>query len=141
MLHLEGTEEHAELTYIIRDHDLEKLLHRFEIAELTAERINKEIGSNVITLQCEKDSYRNMKPELDKHPEVTQRIVEVYKELGLEYEFEPIRGGTDGAHLTYRGLPCPNLATGDYNCHGRFEYVDVDEMKKMIEVVYKIVTK
>lgn len=141
LLHLEGTEEHAELTYIIRDHDLEKLLHRFEIAELTAERINKEIGSNVITLQCEKDSYRNMKPELDKHPEVTQRIVEAYKELGLEYEFEPIRGGTDGAHLTYRGLPCPNLATGDYNCHGRFEYVDVDEMKKMIEVVYKIVTK
>ncbi len=79
-----------------------------------------------------------MKPELDKHPEVTQRIVEAYKELGLEYEFEPIRGGTDGAHLTYRGLPCPNLATGDYNCHGRFEYVDVDEMKKMIEVVYKL---
>ena len=68
-------------------------------------------------------------------------IVEAYKELGLEYAFEPIRGGTDGAHLTYRGLPCPNLATGDYNCHGRFEYVDVDEMKKMIEVVYKIVTK
>lgn len=136
---IEGTEEKAHLTYIVRDFDPVGLHARFELARLTAERLNRLYGDGTVKLEADENEYRNMKVELDRHPEAVARIENAYKKLGVSYEFQPIRGGTDGAGLTFRGLPCPNLATGDYNCHGRFEYVDVDEMKTMVRIVLEIV--
>ena len=72
-----------------------------------------------------------MYDKLQQHPEIIELIDEIYKKNNQTYEFEPIRGGTDGATLTQKGYPCPNLGTGGYNFHGRFEYVDIDQMKMM----------
>lgn len=134
-----GNEEKCTMKYIVRDHDLGKLLHRIELAKQTAKRINDSYKAEIIVIEAEDNSYRNMLPELEKHPEVIERIIKAYDTLGIKYEFEPIRGGTDGATLTNRGFPCPNLGTGDYNCHGRFEFVDIDEMKTMSDIVMQIV--
>ena len=80
-----------------------------------------------------------MKDIIDKNKDITARIESAYKTLGIHYEFEPIRGGTDGAQLTFMGFPTPNIATGDYNCHGRFEYVDVEESKTVIKILLEMV--
>ena len=76
-----------------------------------------------------------MKDIVIQHPEVLELVNKMYEKENLTYELEPIRGGTDGANLTFKGLICPNLGTGDYNCHGRFEYVDIDQMIVMSKML------
>lgn len=137
ILGIQGNEEKTEMEYIIRDHDLNRLHDKMDYAKLDARRINDRFGQEVVHLDIV-ETYKNMRQELDKKPEAVNLITNIYKDLGLEYHFEPIRGGTDGATLTNRGFPCPNLPTGGFNCHGRFEYVDVTQMKKMVEVVTKL---
>lgn len=131
---IKGSEENCELDYIVREHDNKKLEYMLELAKLSADRINEKLGTNAITLDI-KNSYKNMKDILDKNKNIVSRIENAYKTLAIPYEFEPIRGGTDGAQLTFMGYPTPNIATGDYNCHGRFEYVDLDESYQVLEIL------
>lgn len=136
---ISGNEECTHLSYIIRDFDEAVLKHRKWLIEQTSHEINKRLGYKAIDYKIE-DVYKNMEAVLEDNPMVVDRIVSAYEALNIKYCFEDIRGGTDGAQLSYRGLPCPNLGTGDYNCHGRYEYVDIDEMKQMVEIVYKMMT-
>lgn len=137
LLSLHGNEEEATMQYIVRDHDINKLHFMLDYVRLAFERINNRYGSDVVSMKIV-ETYKNMKPEIEKHPEVIKKIEDIYNQMGIKYSYEAIRGGTDGAELTYRGFPCPNLGTGDYNCHGRFEYVDVNQMKTMSEIVKKL---
>lgn len=136
---INGNEEETHLSYIIRDFSPELLEHRRYIVRKSAEEINRFLGYEAVSYEMN-DSYYNMEQILDKNPEVIGRIVKAYETLGLPYEYEAIRGATDGSQLSYRGLPCPNLGTGDYNCHGRFEYVDLNEMNDMVRIVKTIMT-
>lgn len=131
---IKGSEEECTLEYIVREHDAKKLEYMLEIARLTASRINEKLNFNAISLDI-KNSYKNMKEVLDKNKDIVSRIEKAYQTLHIPYEFEPIRGGTDGAQLTFMGYPTPNIATGDYNCHGRFEYVDLDESYQVLEIL------
>lgn len=132
-----GNEEKAKIEYIVREFDSNKLKSMLDYAKLAEERINHKYNGKVIEVDV-KDTYKNMRPIIDKHPEIMGRIEKIYKEKGIKYEFDPIRGGTDGAMLTNKGFCCPNLGTGGANFHGRFEYLDVDQMKKMVEILIEL---
>ena len=88
-----------------------------------------------------KDSYRNMREIVEKYPEILERADRAFRKCGIEPVVTPIRGGTDGARLSYMGLPCPNLSTGGYNFHGRKELIPVQAMEKMVDVLEKLVTE
>lgn len=130
--------ENANLNYIIRDHDYAKLNARKEKFVLAAEFINKKYGRELVTLDI-RDSYRNMKEVVEPHPEILEIARAAIREIGLEPTSHAIRGGTDGATLSYMGLPCPNLGTGGENAHGKYEYAVVEEMEKMVRVIRTIV--
>lgn len=138
-LSIEGNCDKAELSYIIRDHDHKKLKDKKQLLKSIVEMLNLQYN-NCITLKLD-DQYRNMKVVLKDHPETIQRVTDAYDALGISYEFEKIRGGTDGANLSFMGLPCPNLGTGDYNCHGPYEYVVLEEMQTMVSVLKQMVRK
>ena len=134
---ISGTEEEAKGEYIIRSFDEEEMKKLIELAQFTAKRMNELLGYEAIVLNI-KEQYHNMKTVLDKLPEIQEEMEKVYKKLGLPYAYEAIRGGTTGSQLSFKGLPCPNLGTGDYNCHGPYEYVDVQEMETMVKVVKEL---
>lgn len=138
LCNISGNEEFTEMNYIVREHSRTKLNNMLEIARLAANRINEKYHKDIIELDI-KNQYNNMKDIIDKNKDITARIENAYKTLGIHYEFEPIRGGTDGAQLTFMGFPTPNIATGDYNCHGRFEYVDVEESETVIKILLEMV--
>ena len=138
LCNISGNEEYTDMNYIVREHSRTKLNNMLEIARLAANRINEKYHKDIIELDI-KNQYNNMKDIIDKNKDITARIENAYKTLGIHYEFEPIRGGTDGAQLTFMGFPTPNIATGDYNCHGRFEYVDVKESETVIKILLEMV--
>lgn len=131
---MKGCEDSAEGDYILRTFDDEEMKKMIEMAKLTAGIINESLGYEAIVLKFNQQ-YRNMKCVLDQYPEILKEFEGVYKELGIPYEYEAVRGGTTGSQLSFMGLPTPNLGTGDYNMHGRYEYVDLFQMEKMVEVV------
>ena len=133
-----GEVQQAELRYIIRDHDKQKFEQRKERVRKIAAYLNEKYGEGVFELTV-KDSYFNMKEKVQEKPEVIDRAVSAIRACGLTPACAPIRGGTDGATLSYKGLVCPNLGTGSYNHHGVFEYACVQEMETMVEIVKKIV--
>lgn len=137
--HIEGEVEHAKMHYIIRNHDALKLEKQKQDFIKAAATLNEEYGAGTVTLTL-KDSYQNMGPLLKANPEALNRVYDTYKRLGLEVTALPIRGGTDGAQLSYKGLLTPNLGTGGYNFHGKYEFVSVTQMNKMVEVVVSLVT-
>lgn len=118
--HLHGFEGHlenAKLYYILRDHDKAKFNTQKETILTIAESLNKKYGSDTVSVQIT-DSYYNMKEVIDKYPEVMDLAEKAFAKAGITPVHEPIRGGTDGARLSFMGLPCPNIFTGAYNCHG-----------------------
>ena len=131
---MSGNEEAAELRYILRDHDAGKLEGRKAAMAAACAELNRRYGEGTVTVEL-KDSYRNMKEIVEKHPEILERAKEAFSENGVEPIVQPIRGGTDGAQLSFRGLPCPNLSTGGYNFHGRKELIPVSAMEKMVDVL------
>lgn len=131
---IEGDVNKATLYYIIRDHDLDKAKEKCDKLKEIETFLNKKYPKGNVKVEIS-ESYRNMKECFKDNKEPIDRIIKAYKKCNIKYTISPIRGGTDGATITYMGLPCPNLGDGDYNCHGRFEYVSVDEMKKMVEVI------
>ena len=136
---MHGDEEHAELRYILRDHDLGKLEAKKAAMVSAAEAINRRYGEGTAAVEL-KDSYRNMKEIVEQHPEILERAKAAFLRNGVQPIVQPIRGGTDGAQLSFRGLPCPNLSTGGYNFHGRKELIPVSALETMTDVLVSIVT-
>jgi tripeptide aminopeptidase len=134
-----GNEEAAELKYILRDHDRDKLEARKTMMNSVCEMLNRKYGEGTVRVEL-KDSYRNMKEIVEQHPEILQRAEKAFRVNGVEPIVKPIRGGTDGAQLSFRGLPCPNLSTGGYNFHGRKELIPVGAMEKMVDVLAALVS-
>ena len=138
LLHFEGCEEKAELHYIVRDHDRGKFEARKAYLRRTADYLNEKHGAGTFELK-QKDQYYNMKSVIEQHMEIVERAERAMRECGVEPKTVPIRGGTDGAMLSYKGLPCPNLPTGGYNYHSRFEFIPVQAMDKMAEILAALV--
>ncbi|MBQ6173131.1 MAG: peptidase T [Clostridia bacterium] len=137
---MKGDEESAELYYIIRDHDAAKFAARIATAERITAFLNAKYGEG--TVDCTiRESYRNMRELIEEHMEIIDKARAAFTACGVTPIVQPIRGGTDGARLTYMGLPCPNLSTGGYNFHGRKELIPVPAMEKMVEVLLTLVSE
>ena len=138
LIGMQGTVESASSEYIIRDHSREKFEHKKKFLSDAAALINEKYGSNVLSLEI-KDQYYNMREQIEPYPEVIEKAMEAMRMSGVTPLVRPIRGGTDGAQLSYRGLPCPNLFTGGMNFHGKFEYCSVDTMQKAVQTIINLV--
>ena len=136
---MEGTEELAKLEYIIRDHDRAKFASRKAAFERIGRYLNEKYGEGTVEVDV-RDSYSNMREVIEPHMHIIRLAERAYREAGIEPFSEAIRGGTDGARLSYMGLPCPNLATGGMNCHGRFECVAIQDMDAMVDVLVRLVS-
>lgn len=134
---ISGTEDSAKGDYILRSFDETEEQELIKLCKLTARRINDKLGYEAIGLAF-REQYHNMKVIMDQHPEIEKEMEEAYDKLGLPHTYFPVRGGTTGSQLSFKGLPCPNLGTGDYNCHGRYEYVDKEEMEAMVPLVEEL---
>jgi len=138
LTNIEGTVEKTTVSYIIRDHDRDRFDSRKKEFEHLVHKINAEFGENTATLEM-KDQYYNMREKIEPVMHVIDLAFEAMKQVGVTPDVKPIRGGTDGARLSFEGLPCPNIFAGGHNFHGRFEYVPVQSMEKAMQVIIKIV--
>ena len=141
--HLEGmsgTVTHATLRYIIRDHDAEKFAAKLAHLERSAAYMNEDLGQERVHVVV-KQQYRNMAEIVGDYPELIDAAKEAFSAAGVEPRVLPIRGGTDGAQLSFRGLPCPNLSTGGYACHGVNEFIPVSSLEKMVDVLEELVAR
>ncbi|MCQ4922976.1 peptidase T [Tissierella carlieri] len=132
-----GSVEKTEIAYIIRDHSMEKFEIKKEILKRAVEFLNHKYG-DIITLEIS-DSYYNMKEKIEPVMYVIDIAKKAMEDLDIRPLIKPIRGGTDGARLSYMGLPCPNLFTGGHNYHGKFEYIPIFAMEKSVETILKII--
>ncbi|MEG0832864.1 MAG: peptidase T [Oscillospiraceae bacterium] len=130
--------DHAQMVYILRDHDMAKFEQKKELFIKAGEYLNAKYGKDTVKIELS-DSYYNMREKLVGDMHLIDNAVKAMRELGIEPNITPIRGGTDGARLSYMGLPCPNLCTGGANFHGRFEYIPVQCMEKTVDVLLKII--
>lgn len=137
---MNGCVEKAELKYIIRDHDKAKFEARKKQCAAVVDEINKRYGKVVAKAEI-KDTYYNMREFIEPQMHLVDNAFEAARELGLNPVVQPMRGGTDGAMLTYKGLPCPNLGTGGYGFHGPFEHITVEGMELETQLIIKIVEK
>ena len=135
---ISGNETEVKISMIIRDHDREIFENRKKFAERLCAYLNGVYGEGTVELLL-RDSYYNMKEMVLPHPEILERIENAFRSQGVEPKAVAIRGGTDGARLSFMGLPCPNLSTGGENCHGVHEFVSIDDMNRMVDVLQKIV--
>ena len=135
---IHGEEELTTLHYIIRDHDLDKFLLKKARVEKIAAYLNEKYGAGTVELNL-RDSYFNMREQLKGHMYIVEKAKAAMLSCGVEPLIQPIRGGTDGARLSFMGLPCPNLSTGGYNFHGRRELIPVQAMDTMVDVLLTLV--
>ena len=135
---MSGVVEKATLRYIIRDHDKEKFNARKAYIRRVADYLNAKYGEGTVEAAV-KDSYYNMIEVLADHMDVVERAREALRKAGYEPVDSPIRGGTDGARLSFMGLPCPNLPTGGMNYHSRFEYIPLQDMDDAVTMLRHIV--
>ena len=136
---MEGSVEKSVLKYAIRDHDMAKFLEKKTLMEAAAAYINAKYGKGTLELTI-RDSYYNMREKIEPVMYVVDRAKAAMEAVGIVPMEVPIRGGTDGARLSYEGLPCPNLCTGGENFHGRFEFIPVEDMEKCTQMLVKILT-
>ena len=134
---MEGGVEQARLTYIIRDHDRSCFENRKRVMERIATELNVRYGEGTVTLNIS-DQYYNMKEKIDPQMHVIDIVLKAMQELGVPPRVEPIRGGTDGAQLSFKGLPCPNIFAGGVNFHGPYEFVSCQVMEKAMQTIIKI---
>ncbi|MGB9095024.1 peptidase T [Erwinia sp.] len=135
---IKGSVDKAELHYIIRDFDFDSFTARKQLmAELAAKHSKNLQAGCHIEVQIE-DSYFNMREKVEAHPHIVDLALQAMRECDIEPEVKPIRGGTDGAALSFKGLPCPNLFTGGYNYHGKHEFASLDNMEKAVTVIMRI---
>lgn len=138
LIKMDGSVEKATFQYIIRDHDRKKFEARKVYIQNVADYINTKYGESTVTLELN-DQYYNMREKVEPVYHVIDTAVKAMEEVGVKPNVKPIRGGTDGARLSYMGLPCPNLFAGGENFHGKHEYVPVESMVKASEVILKII--
>lgn len=138
LISVKGICDSAELTYIIRDHDEEKLKYRVDYIHRVADEINRRYGANVATAETGFD-YKNMRCIIEQHMHLVDSANEAIRMAGGEPYAEPVRGGTDGCVLSFMGLPCPNLGTGGYNFHGKFEFTCIEQMDSAVEMIKNLV--
>ena len=138
LAHMTGDEEHAELVYIIRDHDASRFEERKKTVLHVTAFLNARYGEGTVTCEL-RDSYRNMREIMENHMEIIDQARIAFEQCGIKPVIKPIRGGTDGARLSYMGLPCPNLSTGGYNFHGRKELISIQAMEAMVDVLEAVV--
>lgn len=134
---INGTSEEVRATYILRNHDSNILESQVNDFKKAREKTLQKFPQSNIKLSF-KDQYRNMKEIIDKNPEVKETIERAMKKVGIAYQYEATRGGTDGATFSFLGTPCPNIGTGSYNHHGRYEFACLEEMELMVKVILTI---
>ena len=132
-----GTVENAKISYIIRDHCSEKFEQKKVYLWSCVDLLKKKYGDEVLTLTL-KDQYYNMRKMVEPHPQVIAKAEQAMRDAGVEPRIKPIRGGTDGARLSFMGLPCPNIFAGGMNFHGKFEYCSLDVMRKAEQVIVNL---
>lgn len=132
-----GTVEEANANYILRNHDAKILEKQVQDFNEIAAKLQQKYPSAKISLSI-KDQYRNMIEVIEKHPECKKHIENVYARMGIKLNYYPIRGGTDGATFSFKGVPCPNLGTGSYNHHGRYEFAVLEEMELLSKIGLEI---
>ncbi len=135
---IHGDVEKTKLDYIIRDHDLEKFNAKKERIEKIVFYLNDKYGAGTVSVEMT-DSYYNMKEKILPHMHIIETAKKAMENVDIKPIIVPIRGGTDGARLSYMGLPCPNICTGGHNFHGRYEYIPVQSMEKVVELLIEIV--
>ena len=135
-----GTVEETTLSYIIRDHDRARFESRKREMEHLVRKVNREYGEGTAEIEL-RDQYYNMREKVEPVMHIVTLVEEAMKEVGVTPHIQPIRGGTDGARLSFAGLPCPNIFAGGENFHSRFEYLPIPSMEKAMQVILKIVEK
>lgn len=135
---MKGNVEKVVAEYIIRDHDKAKFEERKAIFTQTAERLNKKYGENTFCVEMS-DSYCNMREVIEKEMHIVDNVVEAMKQAGVEPKISAIRGGTDGARLSFDGLLCPNICTGSEGHHGRNEFACIEDMEKIVEILLNLI--
>ena len=134
---LQSNVEHATMNYIIRDHDRDRFEERKRLIQSAVAKMNERHGEG--TVSCEmRDQYYNMKEKIDPQMHVIDLVLHAMQAVGVAPKVKPIRGGTDGAQLSFRGLPCPNIFAGGVNFHGPYEFVSIQSMEKAMQVIVKI---
>ena len=134
---MKGDEETSQLRYIIRDHDMEKFDEKKQVMEAAARFLNEKYGTGAVELSIA-DSYFNMRQMIEPCMYIVDRAKAAMEAVGITPKIVPVRGGTDGARLSYEGLPCPNLCTGGENFHGKYEYIPVEDMEKVTQLLVKL---
>lgn len=137
LIGIQGSVEETTLSYIIRDHDMQKFEARKTFIRSTIEQLNKDLGQELIFIEM-KDQYYNMRSKVEPLMHIIDIAFAAMKEIGIEPLVKPIRGGTDGAQLSFKGLPCPNIFAGGLNFHGRYEFVPIQSIEKAMAVIVKI---
>lgn len=138
IISFKGTVEEADIAYIIRDHDRGKFEHKKKVIEKVCHFINGKYGEGTATAAV-KDQYYNMREMVEPHYHIIEKAVKAMEMAGVKAKIQPIRGGTDGANLSFKGLPCPNIFAGGHNFHGKMEFVPVESMVKASEVIVNII--
>ena len=137
LLGIESNVEHAKLSYIIRDHDRDRFEDRKRYIQRCVEQMNESYGEGTVSVEL-KDQYYNMKEKIDPQMHVIDVVLHAMQDCGVAPKVKPIRGGTDGAQLSFRGLPCPNIFAGGVNFHGPYEFVSIQSMEKAMRVIIRI---
>ena len=138
LISFKGAVEEADFAYIIRDHNREKFEARKEMMSKVADFINAKYGEGTVKLDL-KDQYYNMREQVEPHYHIIDKAVKAMEMAGVKAKIQPIRGGTDGANLSFKGLPCPNIFAGGLNFHGKMEFVPLESMEKASEVILNII--
>ena len=137
LLGIESNVEQAKLHYIIRDHDREHFEDRKRFVQRCADQMNETYGEGTVIAEI-KDQYYNMKEKIDPQMHVIDLVLHAMQDCGVAPKVKPIRGGTDGAQLSFKGLPCPNIFAGGVNFHGPYEFVSIQSMKQAMQVIIRI---
>ena len=137
LLGIESNVEQAKLSYIIRDHDRERFEDRKRFVQRCAEQMNETYGEGTVIAEV-KDQYYNMKEKIDPQMHVIDLVLHAMQDCGVAPKVKPRRGGTDGAQLSFKGLPCPNIFAGGVNFHGPYEFVSIQSMKQAMQVIIRI---
>ena len=139
LISFSGSVEEADFAYIIRDHSSEKFQVRKDQMQKAADAINAKYGPGTVTAVI-KDQYYNMREQVEPHYHIIEKAVKAMEMAGVKAKIQPIRGGTDGANLSFKGLPCPNIFAGGLNFHGKMEFVPLESMEKASEVILNIIS-
>ena len=137
LLGIEGNVEKAKMSYIIRDHDSDRFEARKRLIQKTVDLMNEKYGADTFTIEV-KNQYYNMKEKIDPQMHVIDLVLHAMQDCGVAPKVKPIRGGTDGAQLSFKGLPCPNIFAGGVNFHGPYEFVSIQSMEKAMQVIIRI---